>query len=395
MDKTHSEKMKGISDMKNLRKFFVIVLSMAMSVVMTIAAFPAIGYTISVINSTHTYEVYQIFTGYVYDGIVVDIQWGVNGTGTAGEYVSQDILDELEAANGMTDREKLEVIQKYANLNPESKFGTVSADSPLKYIPAGYYLVKDIDGIFEGEDETYTTYIARVVTDIEISPKSDKTTADKKVTDVNDYTGETSVGETADYDVNDEVPFQLSATIDSEYERYAAYKLTFHDTLSEGLRFNESSVSVKVDGGERTLVNGQDYTLVTEGLSDGCTFEVKFTNLKTIEEIGAGSVITVDYTATLTSDAVIGGDGNANTVIVEYSNNPNDETGMEMGKTPEETAIVFTYQMVVNKITKNPDYDPNVEGSMEYIPLVGAEFELEKLVKNPESSNYKWVTKLL
>ncbi len=364
--------------MKKFRKFLVVLLSAAISMIASVSAFSGIAFVISVTNSTHTYEVYQIFSGMAYGDILVNVEWGKNGIGNDGEAVGEDVLKELEAMAGMTDREKLAVIQKYAVLDPENKFDTVSQEMPI-YVEPGYYLIKDIDGAFDGADDTYTTYIVKVVTNVVVSPKSDKTTGDKKVTDVNDYTGETSVGAAADYDINDAVPFHLSAVIDSEYDRYAAYKLVFHDTLSSGLSLNEDSVSVKVDGG-LPLVKGQDYNVVTTGLSDGCTFEVQFSNLKAIASVKAGSSVTVDYTATLTSDAVIGGTGNINKMVLEYSNNPNNETGSETGKTPEKTAVVFTYQMVVNKVTKNPDYDPEQEGSSEYIPLTGAEFVLDKKV---------------
>ncbi len=374
--------------MKNFRKITIVILAMMLSIMMALPAFSGISYSISVINSTHTYEVYQIFAGYVNQGIIVNVRWGQNGTGTEGEFVSAEILAELEAMNGQTDREKLAIIEKYANLDPENKYGTVTQEEPLSGIDPGYYLIKDIDGVLAGLDDTYTTYIVRMADSIVVSPKSDKTTAEKTVTDINDVTGEKTVGEWADFDVNDAVPFQLSATIDSEYDRYAVYKLNFHDTLSNGLSFNETSVSVKVDG--NTLTKGLDYTIVTADLTDDCTFEVCFADLKAIASVKAGSVITVDYTATLTSDAVIGNAGNVNTMFVEYSNNPNDETGSETGKTPEETATVFTYQLSVNKITKNPDYDPEVEGSDEYIPLVGARFTLDKKIFDPNTSTYVW-----
>ena len=66
------------------------------------------------------------------------------------------------------------------------------------------------------------------------------------------------------------------------------------------------------------------------------------------------------YTAELNNEAVIGSAGNPNDAYLEYSNNPNDEG---TGVTPNDTVIVFTYKIVVNKITENPDYKPEEEGS--------------------------------
>ena len=76
-----------------------------------------------------------------------------------------------------------------------------------------------------------------------------------------------------------------------------------------------------------------------------------------VKALGAGnsSVITVEYTATLNANAVLGSAGNPNTVYLEYSNNPNkSESGnTETGNTPPDTVIVFTYKVVVNKIDGN------------------------------------------
>ena len=159
--------------------------------------------------------------------------------------------------------------------------------------------------------------------------------------------------------------------------------LTFHDKEDAGLSFNKDSVKVYVDG---TLIT-TDYEVVTEGLTGGCTFEVRFANLKAITSVHAGSVISVEYTSTLNNQAVIGSTGNKNTSHVSYTNNPNDEQAGENGKTPDDGVIVFTYQTIVNKVTKNPSYDASKDtektgtdsdGNKEFIPLKGAGFTLYK-----------------
>lgn len=133
---------------------------------------------------------------------------------------------------------------------------------------------------------------------------------------------------------------------------------------------------MKVYVGETLITTG--YEVVTEGLTDSCTFEVRFANLKDIASVKAGSIISVEYTSTLDTDAAVGSAGNKNTSHVTYTNNPNDEQAAENGKTPDDVVIVFTYKTIVNKVTKNPNYDPTVEGSEEYIPLKGAGFTLYK-----------------
>ena len=91
--------------------------------------------------------------------------------------------------------------------------------------------------------------------------------------------------------------------------------------------------------------------------------------MKDIQSVHAGSVITVEYTATLNENAVIGSEGNPNTMHLEFSNNPNNGQGGETGTTPDDTVIVFTYKTVINKVDENGN------------ALTGAEFILEKKIK--------------
>lgn len=361
--------------MKHTKKLASLLLALVMVFALATTAFAAENTTISALEgSTRTYEVYQIFTGDLHEGVLSNIKWGKNGTGTVGKAVDQTILDALAAVNGKSNTEKLTEIQKYVKLDSE-KFGTVSNGNPLT-VPTGYYLIKDIGPVNDGE--AYSLYVVQVVGPTTISPKVGTTTSDKKVDDKNDSNtteDATTWQDSADYDIGDAVPFKLSATIAQDYANYThGYKLTFHDKEGAGLSFNQDSVKVYVDG---TLIT-TGYEVVTEGLADGCTFEVRFANLKDIASVKARSVISVEYTSTLNDQAVIGSTGNKNTSHVSYTNNPNDEQTGEGGKTPDDVVIVFTYKTIVNKVTKNPNYDPKVEGSEEYIPLKGAGFTLYK-----------------
>ena len=361
--------------MKHTKKLASLLLALVMVFALATTAFAAENTTISPPGgSTRTYDVYQIFTGDLYEGVLSNIKWGKNGTGTEGTAVDQTTLDALAAVNGKSDTEKLTEIQKYVKLDSE-KFGTVSNGNPLT-VPTGYYLIKDTGPVNDGE--AYSLYVVQVVGPTTISPKVGTTTSDKKVDDKNDSNtteDATTWQDSADYDIGDAVPFKLSATIAQDYANYThGYKLTFHDKEDAGLSFNKNSVKVYVDG---TLIT-TGYEVVTEGLTDGCTFEVRFANLKDIASVKAGSIISVEYTSTLNNQAVIGSTGNKNTSHVSYTNNPNDEQTGEGGKTPDDVVIVFTYKTIVNKVTKNPNYDPTVEGSEEYIPLKGAGFTLYK-----------------
>lgn len=360
--------------MKHTKKLTSLLLALVMVFALATTAFAAENTTISAPEgSTRTYDVYQIFTGDLHEGVLSNIKWGKNGTGTVGKAVDQTILDALAAINSKSDTEKLAVIQTYVNFG-STAIGTVSDINPLT-VTTGYYLIKDNGPVNDGE--AYSLYVVQVVGPTTISPKVGTTTSDKKVKDTNDSAANSTTDwqDSADYDIGDAVPFKLSATIAQDYTSYThGYKLTFHDKEDTGLSFNKNSVKVYVDG---TLIT-TGYEVVTEGLADGCTFEVRFANLKDIASVKAGSIISVEYTSTLDTAATVGSAGNKNTSHVTYTNNPNDEQAGENGKTRDDVVIVFTYQTIVNKVTKNPNYDSTVEGSKEYIPLKGAGFTLHK-----------------
>ena len=370
----------------NMKKLISMVLALVMLLAMSATAFAedtsAETYEITAPDNGHTYEVYQIFTGDLItennQRVLTNVKWGKNGTGTEGNLVEQTVLDAIEAVNvaGKSDAEKLAVIKVYANLNKDNAFGTVTNANALDNVPAGYYLIKDVDGAFENQNDSYTTYIVKIVTDVTITPKADAPEFVKKVDDKNDSNNsedDVEWEDSADYDIGDEVLFKLEATLPSNFDAYSSYKLVFHDKQTAGLTFNASSVKVYIGSSTNPISAG--YRVVTNP-TDGCTFEVVFDNLKDVNDDGTpviadldnSSVIRVEYTATLNSNAVLGAAGNPNIAYINFSNNPNyDGTGVEpMGKTPEDKVTVFTYSVVVNKV----DQDNN--------PLAGAKFTLYK-----------------
>lgn len=350
--------------MKHLKKIVSILLTAVMVLAMCISVMATEGatntYTITAPDTNHQYEIYQIFTGNLHENTLSNIKWGNNGTGTKGEVVSEGVINALTAVNGKSDKEKLAVIKGYANLKTTPL--TIISKKATYPAVAGYYLIKDVDKSLAGKDESYTTYIVKVVGDVEITPKSNKPSSEKKVKDINDSTGvESSWQDSADYDIGDKVPFQLKGTVASNYDDYTTYKFVFHDQESAGLTFDKDSVKVYVGG--KQITSG--YTVNTPA-PDGDTFDVTFANLKDITDVVAGSVITVEYESQLNEHAVIGSTGNPNNMHLEYSNNPNDAQGGETGNTPNDKVIVFTYKVTANKTDAND------------VALKGAAFALYK-----------------
>lgn len=304
-------------------------------------------------TDTHTYSVYQVFTGDLSNGTLSNIKAGqnFNKNNTASKSAA-DAAAEIAQGTYANNTEKLAAITPYVDLTGTA-FGEVSANTALS-APAGYYLLKDKDAVTG--DDAATLFIVQVNGPVTVNRKADKPTFEKKVKDVNDSTGDKSDWQdSADYDVNDEVPFQLTATLptnDTDFAAYKTYKLVFHDQQSAGLTFNEKSVVVKY--GDKTL--GADSYTVTENPEDKDTFDITIADAKAVKDaegsaitVAAGGKFTVEYTSTLNENAVIGSMGNPNEASLEFSNNPNVGGEGETGKTPTDKVIVFTYQLDINK----------------------------------------------
>lgn len=327
--------------------------------------------TITGPKNGHTYEAYQIFTGDLADGKLSNVKWG-SATAKNGTAVTDAELKTVTdlASKSVNDNAQATANAIAAYLTSDAQpTATIDDTNSTAQVPSGYYLIKDKNNTVP-DGQAATTYIVTVAGNVTITPKSDVPSFEKKLKDTNDTTGETSDWQdSADYDINDAVPFKLEGTVASNYADYDTYYFAFHDVEENSLTFNKDSVKVYVDDTEIT----SGYSVVTEGLTDGCTFEVKFANLKTIDGVKAGSKIRVEYTSTLNENAVLGKHGNVNKAKLQFSNNPNDSQNGETsptGETPWDNVIVFTYKTVINKVD-----DKNQ-------PLKGAEFTLSKKMKD-------------
>ena len=149
---------------------------------------PTITFPTDTKYQDHTYEVYQIFTGDLSDGVLSNVKYGENGVKTKGTEVTADELKQLTDVNvdGKTDQDKLDVIKKFAKL--EKPVATLTKDNKSYEAAPGYYLIKDKDDSVSGNDAS-TLYITKVVGDVTISPKSDVPSFEKKLQDNNDTTG--------------------------------------------------------------------------------------------------------------------------------------------------------------------------------------------------------------
>ena len=367
--------------MKHIKKLASLLLVLVMVFALATTAFAEeTTYSITINNSAkdHTYEAYQIFTGDLSGTTLSNIVWG-SGVSEAGQTALGDAAAKAETLKTEADAKAFaKAVAPYLTTAAGSANTVTDGKYVISGLAAGYYLVKDQDGSLTGDNDSYTEYIIQVVGNVTATPKSDVPEVQKKVKDINDSTDTTKTDwqDSADYDIGDSIPFQLKATLANNVSSYTTYKVVFHDTLSKGLTYNNDA-KVYIDG---TETNG--FTVTATVNADGTT--TLTVSCDDVKALGAGnsSVITVEYTAKLNENAVLGSAGNPNEVYLEYSNNPNksEEGNNETGVTPKDVVIVFTYKTIINKVDS------------ENKPLTGAAFKLEKLIKGKDGAADTWTT---
>ena len=255
-----------------------------------------------------------------------------------------------------------QIYDKIKGMDPDARNLTGSGDN----IDQGYWLFADVTDLDEKEEANSLVIVdTKGKESLTITPKTGLPTLVKKVKDINDTTGVTTDWQdSADHDINDTVDFQLTATMPENIASYDTYQIIFHDTLSAGLTLKPDTIKVMV--GETDVTDSFDTPETATS-----PFEISCEDILSIEgiEVDKDTKFVVTYSATLNENAVIGAAGNPNTAYLEFSNNPYDDG---TGKTKEDKVIVFTYQLVINKVDDKKQ------------PLKGAGFTLSK--KNEEGT---------
>ena len=379
--------------MKKARKLTAVLLSLVMLLALVVPASAAENYSITIHNDKtgHTYEAYQIFAGTVSsdaatDGeaegpMLGDITWGsgvddaryaellaaLKADATIGAFEGMEdaadaaaVAAALDGATAETAAAFADVVSDYLAETPTGDTNTMTGGTyVIEGLPAGYYLVKDKDDTLDGTADTATDYIVQVLGNVAMEPKdSGIPTVLKKVYDeefaVNDEEGTYGTGynDVADWDIGDRVPFKLIAAVPQNIDSYEEYTFIFHDTLSAGLTLDPESLHVYVT--ETTNANINEFLPQNEDLYDVSdvdvdgSFTVTIPNIKALNSHDhAANFIIVAYDAILNANAEIGLDGNPNSVSLEFSNDPN---GDGLGRTAEDTVIVFTYELDGTKV---------------------------------------------
>lgn len=335
--------------------------------------------TITAQEGDHTYGAYQLFDGNVSGGKLTDIKWGtgIDSAALLAE-LKTSTIDELKAvttapqlAEKLSKLESSKVIafSKIAtkHVTGTAKTFTKSGEAaPFSYKATlgeadhGYYLVKDTDN----KAAALTSPILKVAgCTVNVEAKGSVPTSTKKIKE--DSTDKW--GDTADLDVGQEAPFKLTGTMPSNIADFTTYKYGFKDFISKGFTlregFDATDLTVKIGDKKITpdTVNVTDITDDTHGAeyNGGKQIEIMFTDLKATAkaagvDLTASSEVTVEYTAKVNEQAVIGGKGNPNKSLVVYQKDVTDGDGL--GETPEDEVWAFTYQLDTTKVdSANPE----------------------------------------
>ena len=375
---------------KTIQKLMAALLAVAMVCAMAI---PAFADTES-ISEHHSFKAFQIFKGNVNDASEIsNVEWG----SCIHDY--HDFLAKLKKdptlSTPFQDADSLQKVLAVISTWHESDdnsiafarfvchylYPTADAD-PQPFIPtsgdvvqipndgAGYYLIVDTTDFSSGDDyhacNSFLLNVTQAPWNLPITPKVEKPSVKKEVYDNQDGTSnKAGFSSSADHAINEKFQFKLTATLpasndnDHAYDYYEKYTVTFHDTLSEGITFDNWDTVVINNGGADIPIPAKNYH--SDASNQDLTLSIE--NVKTCVanlDLNAGATITVTYTAHLNEKAFVNtandATDNKNSVYLTYSNNPKNNTSL--GKTPKSEVCVYTYQLNNTKRAESAEGAP-------------------------------------
>ena len=346
-----------------MKRIFTLMLALMMVLALSVTAFAAGPYTITINNSAadHTYEAYQIFAGDLETAngktVLTNITWG-SGVTAQGQAALGDAAAKAESLTTEEDaRAFARAVAPYLTNPAESTAG--NGTYTIANLDSGYYLVKDKDNTLTNADDFYTAYLMKVVGNMTAAPKGDKPTLNKQIkhNEGGDWgvVGDNQIGDTVESRTITKVPNTAG---------YTKYDYIIHDTMSAELTSNvTSSADVTIKVNDTTVLTTEYYIVTATGNSFSATVDI----LQAIADgkMNANDQLYTYYTGVLNADAKVYDEGKQdNVAYLEYSNNPHVDT--EKGKTPEKKVYDWTFKMGINKVNENGGQ------------LTGAKFALSK-----------------
>ena len=241
---------------------------------------------------------------------------------------------------------------------------TPTADGPatISNLKLGYYLVDSTVGAL---CELNTTNPNMTITD-----KNERPTIEKKVQEDSNE----SWGDVNDADIGQIVSFKSTISAKPGAQNYVV-----HDKMDAALKFDSV---ISITAGSKPLTEGaeKDYTVVTTGLTDGCTFHIEFTQTY-LDSITADTKIVINYTAKLTSDAVAD-TGYVNETWLDYGDNQHTE---------HDTTTTYTWKLPIYKYHKDGETKKALAGA-EFILYKGSEESNKEYAQVAKGKLTGWTT---
>lgn len=165
----------------------------------------------------------------------------------------------------------------------------------------------------------------------------------------------------ADYGVGDDVQYTLTIKVPENVASLKTFKVT-DTTVASQLVQKKDSVQISGKNSDGTAVSGIAASSITVAPDKtNSVMTVDFTP-STLTDV-AGGEITIAYTATVQSGAVVAGNGNVNTAKIVYSRKTGTETE---GNDPYEITdkgVVYTFSLKIHKTGKGSGVEKqNLEG---------------------------------
>ena len=333
---------------KAMKKLMAALLAVAMVCAMAIPAWaaPATNGSITVKNTVDgkTYNIYKIldletngtgedestYTAFKYKAAT---GWETFVKGSA--YLKPDADGYVTWKDADENADDVKAFSKLAKEHAEtlSSVRTKTADSTgsvtFTGLELGYYLItSNVDTSNDALCMLSTTKPSVTVQEKNGAPSVEKEVKENSTQ---------NWGKVNDANIGDTVEFKTTINVtDGDPKDYI-----LHDTMSTGLALNKESIKVARKNGDE-LTPSTDYTVEIPGTgTDKCTFEIHFIN----GQLKTNDVIEVTYSARVTKDAVIAGEGNPNDTILEYNNKTSTKS----------TTTTYVWQFDILKYTVSAD----------------------------------------
>ncbi len=321
----------------------------------------------------------------------------VNATDFDEAKFNKDVLDKIEPMTPEQVREMAEQIIATGGLTPIAN--KTATEDTLKFedLELGYYIVKDVSDVNEKDSALSAVMVDTTNTDLTITLKGDKPTIEKKINGDEDSDGvKNGLVDSDEVAIGDMVPYVITTAI-PDHEFYREYgKFIIQDKMSKGLTFDKSTLKVFIGDEINPKELGKDYTLETENLKDGVTFQVKILNVKSYDK---DTVVKLTYSARLNEEAAIGEVGNPNGIRLIYSNDPDWTSDGTPGSNEPEGITpwdrVITYVTELKIIKTDGDIPTKVLANAEF-KLTGTRLntvlvEKSGFTENPKGTYYKLI----